>query len=94
MTEALEQAHRRSIFHRAELSASERCGCFDCLATFTPAEITGWTDTGKPEAEWTALCPRCGMATVLSDGSGHPITQDFLSRMHAHWLGGDDEEDE
>ena len=90
----LEAAHRRSIFHRAEILASGRCGCFDCLAIFTPAEITDWTDTGKPEAEWTALCPRCGMDTVLGDGSGHPITEDFLSRMHAYWLEGDDEENE
>lgn len=90
----LEAAHRRSIFHRAEILASGRCGCFDCLAIFAPAEITDWTDTGKLEAEWTALCPRCGMDTVLGDGSGHPITEDFLSRMHAYWLEGDDEEDE
>lgn len=90
----LEIAHRRSIFHRAEIKASGRCGCFDCLSTFTPAEITDWADTGKPEAEWTALCPRCGMDTVIGDRSGHPITEDFLSQRHERWLEGDDEEEE
>jgi len=90
----LEAAHRRSIFHRAEILASGRCGCFDCLSIFAPAEIPQWTDADKAEAKWTALCPRCGIDAVLGDGLGYPITTDFLGQMHARWFEGDDEDDE
>jgi hypothetical protein len=90
----LDKAHRRSIFHRAEILAGERCGCFDCLAIFAPDEITDWTDTGRPEGEWTALCPSCGMDAVIGDRSGLPITKDFLSQMHARWLEDEDDKDD
>src|SRR5262245_35069182 len=46
------EAHKRSIRHRAEIIASNLCGCFYCLSTFAPSEIAEWTDDGD-----TALCP-------------------------------------
>jgi hypothetical protein len=90
----IEAAHRHSIRHRAELEASESCGCFFCLAIFPPAEITEWIDAprGTPaELEealgQTALCPRCGIDSVIGSASGYPITAEFLRRMEAHWFG-------
>ncbi|HEU4560906.1 MAG TPA: hypothetical protein VFS20_23850, partial [Longimicrobium sp.] len=54
--EALDDAHRHSSGHRAEVLASESCACFFCLQHFPPGEITEWVDDGQ-----TALCPRCGI---------------------------------
>lgn len=74
-------AHQSSIQHREQIEASERCGCFYCLATFAPSEITSWL-----EAEGTALCPNCDIDSVIGSASGFPITPEFLGRMQAHWF--------
>ncbi len=77
----LSVAHKHSIRHRAELEASEICGCFYCLSTFPPVEITEWIDAGL-----TALCPNCPVDAVLGSASGFPITREFLETMHARWF--------
>lgn len=74
-------AHRLSIRHRTQLEASDRCGCFYCLAVFSPSEVVKWIDGDN-----TALCPTCGIDSVIGSASGLPITPEFLSKMHAHWF--------
>jgi hypothetical protein len=75
-------AHRHSSRHRHELEASERCGCFYCLAVFVPQEIGSWLNEG----DGTALCPRCSIESVIGSASGLPITREFLGEMHRHWF--------
>ncbi len=75
-------AHRHSSNHRAELAASAVCGCFYCLSTYEPAGIAEWVDDDQ-----TALCPRCGIDSVIGSASGYPITAAFLKAIHAHWFG-------
>src|SRR5262249_14723607 len=75
-------AHKHSIRHRAELEASERCGCFYCLAIFSPERIADWLHEG----EGTALCPECGIDSVIGSASGYPITASFLRLMQRHWF--------
>ncbi len=82
----LRAAHARSIRHRAEIEASAACGCFYCGAIFAPAEIADWTDKTNPEPEHTALCPRCGIDSVIGDRSGFPITPAFLAEMKDAWF--------
>ena len=89
----VELAHTHSTGHRAELAASALCGCFFCLATFPPSAITRWTDCpeGTPEEQEanlgvTALCPQCGVDSVIGSASGFPITPEFLSRMEIRWF--------
>lgn len=77
----LGRAHEHCIRHRAEVEASEICGCFYCLSTFPPTEIVEWIDDGQ-----TALCPRCPVDAVLGSASGLPITRGFLERMHERWF--------
>lgn len=79
--EELKSAHKHSSNHRAEILASVRCGCFYCLAIFSPSEISEWIDNRQ-----TALCPRCPVDSVIGDASGFPITKEFLEQMHAHWF--------
>ncbi len=78
-------AHAHSIDHREAVLAGETCGCFYCLATFTPTEITAWVDR-VGELDVTALCPRCGIDSVIGSASGYPITAAFLRVMRAHWF--------
>lgn len=76
----LADAHRKSIRHREAVSKAERCGCFHCLAQFDPTRIERWVDGGV-----TALCPKCGIDSVLALEPG--MDEGFLGRMKAHWFG-------
>jgi hypothetical protein len=78
-------AHRRSIHHRSEVLASSRCGCFHCCEVFGPSEITEWTDEVNDMGQ-TALCPRCGIDSVIGDESGVEISAEFLARMKTFWF--------
>jgi hypothetical protein len=75
------RAHVHATKHRAEIEKSERCGCFYCLQTFSPAEIQEWIDDGD-----TAMCPRCGIDSVIGSASGFSLSEKFLGRMHDYWF--------
>jgi hypothetical protein len=77
----IREAHRFSSGHREAIAASDLCGCFHCLATFEPSEIRRWL-----ESEDAALCPRCGIDSVLPDTAGFPISPEFLAQMQFHWF--------
>ncbi|MGC4042779.1 MAG: cytoplasmic protein [Armatimonas sp.] len=80
-TVSLTAAHKRSRLHRAAILASNACACFYCLAHFTPAEITEWIEDGE-----TALCPKCGIDSVLYTAPDMPLTDMFLQRMQQHYF--------
>jgi hypothetical protein len=79
------RAHRHSSRHREEVLASEQCGCFYCCTIFRPSEIEDWTDEWEGVGQ-TALCPRCGIDSVIGSESGYPVTPEFLAAMKAHWF--------
>ncbi|EXM39367.1 radical SAM protein [Ruminococcus albus SY3] len=75
-------AHKFSIYNRKQLGKSKKCGCFYCCEIFTPDKITGWINEGCG----TALCPYCGIDSVIGDASGYPITKEFMQSMHERWF--------
>jgi len=77
----MKDAHKLSIRHRKEVLSSEVCGCFCCVRAFPPLKIEEWTDKQQ-----TALCPRCGIDSVIGDKS-HPIDRLFLKQMCKYWFG-------
>jgi hypothetical protein len=74
-------AHKHCSNHREELLSSDLCGCFYCLEIYSPREILVWIDDGK-----CALCPKCGIDSVIGSASNYPITQEFLKSMNQHWF--------
>ncbi len=81
----LKRLHDLSGWHEAVLK-SEKCGCFCCLAVFSPNEIEGWIDEspGCPRGPGrTALCPACGIDAVLPDGPDVQLDGEFLKEMQA-----------
>jgi hypothetical protein len=77
----LDAAYGFSTNHRRQIEASEVCGCFFCAAVFATGEIQEWVDDGQ-----TAICPRCGVDSVIGSGSGVPIGHEFLVRMRKAWF--------
>ena len=79
------RAHRHSIHHRQEILASQQCGCFYCGAIFSPEQIQRWTDEFEGIGD-TAICPHCGIDSVIGSESGYPVTPVFLTKMQQHWF--------
>jgi len=77
----LERAHQASSRHKAQIQQSAQCGCFYCLKTFAPSAIREWWDNGQ-----TAVCPHCGIDSVLGSASGFPISAEFLEQMQKRWF--------
>ena len=77
------QAHKYSSNNRFLLLTDEVCGCFYCATIFRPEEISEWID----ESGCTAICPHCGIDSVIGESSGYPITKEFLVKMRLYWFG-------
>ena len=73
---SLFMAHAAGYRNLSKINSSSECGCFYCLKKFPPSEIKSWADKGE-----TALCPYCGMDSVLGSASGFELSEDFLSAM-------------
>ena len=78
----LDDAHRYSMNNKPALLKDKKCGCFNCLEIFDPKEIEEYLkdDVG------TALCPYCGIDSVISESSGYPLTKEFLMKMYRRWF--------
>lgn len=63
--------------HREKLLAKATCGCFYCKTIFDPLEITNWCDKGQ-----TAICPHCGIDSVLPEDCGAELNEKLLSDMN------------
>ncbi|MDO4847192.1 MAG: cytoplasmic protein [Clostridiaceae bacterium] len=79
----LEKAHKFSCNNMPELKKDKLCGCFHCLTMFDPADIEDWIILPcECDRLGTAVCPYCGIDSVIGSYSGFPITIDFLEAMY------------
>lgn len=74
-------AHKASSNHRHILRDSKLCGCFYCLDIFDYKNIQDWCDDDN-----TALCPSCGIDSVIGSASGYLVSKEFLAKMHEYWF--------
>lgn len=84
--EAIREAHKHSSSHRKVIEESDICGCFYCCSTFSPDEIKDWVDENNDGIGQCALCPRCGIDSVIGSFSGFPINEEFLKEMNHYWF--------
>jgi hypothetical protein len=81
-------AHKASSCHRSQLLNGQIvCGCFHCCQAFPASAITEWVDEDDSGVGQTAMCPLCGIDSVIGSCSGYPINTAFLERMRLHWFG-------
>jgi len=75
-------AHPHCNNNRSELAASEIASCFYCCEIFDPKEVKDWVDRND-----TALCPKCGIDSVIGAASGFPVgNPKFLEQMREKWF--------
>ena len=83
--EEVKSMHQHATRNRQEIESSKICGCFYCLQTFPPITIEDWCGEGE-----TAICPKCGIDSVLGDAGVVTATEkDVLQQMHRFWFEND-----
>jgi len=81
------QAHEYCSNHMEQLKKDKLCGCFYCLRIFDPAEIEEWLIDANPiDRGGTAICPHCGIDSVIGESAGYPLTVEFLRKMKDYWM--------
>lgn len=81
------QAHQFSSNNMEQLKKDTVCGCFYCLRIFDPSEIEEWIIDDNPcDRKGTALCPYCGIDSVIGESSGYPISKELLTQMNEYWF--------
>ena len=78
----LKKAHQYCTNNKEQLIESNICGCFYCCKIYSPKEIKEYLYEG----DGTALCPYCGIDSVIAENSGFKITKEFLKKMHDYWF--------
>ena len=79
--EELLNGHNHSFKNRQEIEQSTKCGCFNCQRIYCPTEVEDYVDEGK-----TALCPYCGIDSVIGDASDIQISKEMLHDMFVRWM--------
>ena len=75
------KAHEYCTNNKSEILNNNICGCFYCLKIFNSKEIESWLII-----EETALCPYCGIDSVIGSNSGYKISLQFLKKMNKYWF--------
>lgn len=73
--------HKFSSNHRDSVLTSTIAGCFYCENVFKSCVINEWTDDEK-----TALCPICGIDSVICDKDVPNISLNMLKGMNRIWF--------
>lgn len=84
--EELEKAHRYSSNNKPDLQHDKICGCFCCLEIFDPKKVEYMQADNDCDRLGTAVCPYCGVDSVIGESSGFPITKEFLQEMQKKWF--------
>lgn len=82
-----EELHKLSFENEEKLLLSDRCGCFSCGRIFNPKEIKEWI---KDRNGRTAICPYCGIDSVLQEASNgeYILDEKLLKEMNQTWFNG------
>lgn len=78
-------AHKFSSIHRESILKSKTCGCFYCLEIFSPNKIEEWCDEDEQGVGQTALCPKCGVDSLIGDIDVN-FDKVFLNVMKKYWF--------
>ena len=84
-TQRLFYAHMLSIYNEPSIKKSDKCGCFYCERVF-PASIVDETAIEPGNNPDTALCPYCGIDSVLADADWKDLSPEFLKKMYEYFF--------
>ena len=77
----LKKLYAYSSNNKDMIAISDKCYCFYCRESFESGEVTDFSDGGK-----SALCPRCGIDSVIPDSIDEDIDENVISKMNEYWF--------
>lgn len=77
----LVKLHKCATYNRKDIQQSDTCGCFYCKNIFYAGDITEWTDNGE-----TAICPHCGVDSVICNKKEYTITPEDLDLLNRYYF--------
>ena len=69
-----------------QIQCSTNCGCFYCKSIYSANEVKEWCDNDG-RGDKTALCPKCGIDSVLGDATFVELTPKLLELMNMMFFG-------
>ena len=82
MTEnQIKSAIRFATTNEQALKASQKAACYHCQAIYDANEVTDFLAT-----ERTALCPKCGIDSVIPSNSPIELTPENLKILNQYWF--------
>lgn len=76
----LELAINFATSNKQDLMKSDKAGCYYCRKIYPASEVKEFI-----EGEDTALCPKCGIDSVLPD-SVYDLSIEKLRELHQFWF--------
>ena len=80
----LNEIHNHCGWHEKEIINSKQCACFHCLSFYPPDSIREWiteSPDSRPGPGKTAICPVCGIDSVLPESSEYELNRELLEEM-------------
>ena len=84
--ELLFALHHSTFRNEKQVHDSRTCGCFYCGEIFSPEEVVEWCDDDG-RGDRTAICPYCGIDSVLGDACGWEVDHSLLRIMNMMFFG-------
>ncbi len=85
--EQLQAFYSRIHGNDREILNSDTCSCIFCRQTYSAREISDWIP--NPDGTLNAICPICGMDTVIGDKKQGRIDHDDLKEINLRFFGED-----
>ena len=75
-----------SQWYQCPFVVEGHCGCFYCKSIYSASEVKEWCDNDG-RGDKTALCPKCGIDSVLGDATFVELTPELLELMNMMFFG-------
>ena len=76
----MERLHAYATHNKELIEKSDRCYCFHCKSIMESREIERYLE------EKTALCPKCGIDSIIPDVIDESIDETVISEMRDYWF--------
>jgi NAD-dependent SIR2 family protein deacetylase len=77
----MKKLHAYCTCNRNIIENSNKCYCFHCGKIFEKDDIKEYIDNGV-----TALCPDCGVDSVIPDSVDEEINKEVINDMNQYWF--------
>lgn len=83
--EQLAHAARHARGNDLSVKRSTHCACYCCEHQFDAKKVVEWTPEDR-DGKINAICPNCGVDSVIGDASGIAINEPLLTALNERYF--------